>query len=263
MRKDNRDFPDFRFHHFIRHETRASRGIVGNRSHPPGLAAESAKVPDRHPDQPDRAADRHPDREPDRLTGEPSRRILPEPATGVYGTRYGPGRRAYRIPGHRAQDRTWRFRGVESRSRAGTVPESSRVPSRNRTAYPPGTRQDRHVARSEPFGRIGYFVPAKALNTTVITKVANNRPNKYNRTGPCFVFAAAIRPPKRIGPPITAISPRVLGLTLPWMFVPILHPSAIHPAGPIQKKKPDTNNVPAPSQAQKKRAHPGNGVSRS
>ena len=120
------------------------------RAHPGALhrirpepRAESAKVPDRH-------------RSPSRSrAGSPScrragsahwrilRRIIPEPVTGVYGTRYGPGRRAYRIPDHRAQDRTWRFRGVESRSRAGTFPESSRVPSRNRTlpAHPRSSRR--------------------------------------------------------------------------------------------------------------------------
>ena len=110
MRNGNPPNPDLLFPLSLPPIFVATGATVGNRSHPPGLAAESAKVPDRHPDQPDRAPDRHPDREPDRHTGEPSRRIIPEPATGVYGTRDGPGRRAYRIPGIVAQDGTWRVR---------------------------------------------------------------------------------------------------------------------------------------------------------
>ena len=98
--------------------------------------------------------DRHPDRAADRHTGEPSRRILPEPATGVYGTRYGPGRRAYRIPGHRAQDRTWRFRGVNPGVEPRTLPESnppgiepSRLPEGSRSVPCRKPSTGVHVAR--------------------------------------------------------------------------------------------------------------------
>ena len=105
MCKGNLDFPDWSFPlsfplFFV--ATGASGRIA---SHPPGTASRIREGPGSAS-----IARRIAILPASRIgsLANPPVRILPENATGVYGTRYGPGRRAYRIPGIVAQDGAWR-----------------------------------------------------------------------------------------------------------------------------------------------------------